>query len=128
MSTPNRPTVFVHSPKKEGVDDGREICTICRKEFERDPFLVQDADLCPECRKTFGGMAYVFCKKCNAVVTRVKPGLTQCGYMVLPGQLLHIDKCPECTPGTVMAVPEEMVGFLKERNLMDREGNIKKED
>lgn len=124
---PSQPRVFTQPRLKNG-DGDRAICSICQKEYERDPLLVQDADLCPECRKTFGGMAYVFCRKCNSVVTRVKPGLTQCGYMVLPGQLLHISACPTCTPGTAMAVPEEMTGFLKEKGLMDRQGKLKSQE
>lgn len=72
-------------------------CTICGKKFEKEPLIVLDWDLCPECRKTYGGMALVFCYGCNAVVTRVKPGFYK-DLLVKSGDILHIRECPKCNP------------------------------
>lgn len=98
------------------VKSGNNVCTMCGKEFEKDPIIVVDGDLCPECRKTYGGMAYIFCMKCNAVVTRVKPGLAM-GLLVKPGDMLHVSECPQCTPGVIKSIPLEVMQNDKSRGI-----------
>lgn len=83
------------------------VCTMCGVTFEPGLVLVQDYDLCPECKKTYGGMAAVFCNKCNVVVARIKPGLSAQGYFVKPGDVLHVTECPTCKPGVTMSTPIE---------------------
>ena len=34
------------------------VCPTCGKTFEKPVVLTRDANLCPECRKTYDGMAY----------------------------------------------------------------------
>ena len=82
-------------------------CTMCGKRFEKEPLVVKDGDLCPECRKTYGGMAYVFCLTCKKITTRIVPGLSAQGILVKPGDVLHVRECPTCHPGIIRSVPIE---------------------
>lgn len=111
MNQPSSPSILV--PEADGI----RTCTMCGKKFERDPILVADADLCPECRKTYGGMAYVFCNTCQKIVTRLKPGLSAKGYLVTPHEILHVPECPGCHPGIVQSMPLEFIEYEKIRGL-----------
>lgn len=99
------------------VSENMKICTMCGKEFEKDVILVKDGDLCPECRKQYGNMAYIFCNKCNAVVTRIQPGLAM-GLLIKPGDMLHVNECPQCTPGVVKSIPVEVEEHAKGKRLL----------
>lgn len=90
-------------------------CTQCGKAFEREPLVVKDGDLCPDCRKTYAGMAFVYCMTCKAVVSRVEPGIASNGYLVKPGDLLHVKACPVCSPGIIESIPVEFTGNEKVR-------------
>lgn len=90
-------------------------CTICGKEFEKDLLILKDQDLCSECRKTFANMAYIYCNTCKTIVTRVTPGMSGCGYLVVPGAILHVNACPKCRPGIVKSIPIEFENYEKGR-------------
>ena len=88
----------------------KRICTMCHKEFDKEPLLVKDWDMCPECRKTYGDMAYIYCNTCKAIVSRATPGLIDGWYLLKPGDILHVNECPVCHPGIVKSIPVEMQG------------------
>ena len=93
-------------PVRRGIN-GAAICSVCGKQFEPEPLLVRDCDLCPECRKTYKDMAFAYCMKCKAVVTRIPAGIMM-GLIVKPGDILHVTECPVCTPGVIRSVPIEV--------------------
>lgn len=91
----------------EVIVPGAAKCSMCGKEYERPLVLTRDSDLCPECRKAYADMAFVYCMKCRKTVTRVRPGMSAGGYMVKPGEVLHVDECPVCSPGVKVSIPRE---------------------
>ena len=97
------------------VKSGMSKCSMCGSEFKADLIIAHDSDLCPECRKKYGGMAFVYCNKCKAIVTRIPPGLAM-GMFIKPYDLLHVNECPKCTPGVVKSIPVEVEAFRNEKS------------
>ena len=94
---------------------GKSKCTMCGDEFDSDLILTHDSDLCPECKKKYGGMAFVYCNKCEAIVTRIHPGLAM-GILIKPYDVVHVNECPQCTPGVVKSIPVGVESFRNEKS------------
>jgi hypothetical protein len=82
------------------VPEGKAVCTMCGKLFDKPVVASRDSDLCPECHDKYKDMAFIYCSQCHAVVSRVSPGAFN-GTIVVPGDILVVDKCPQCADGTV---------------------------
>jgi hypothetical protein len=82
------------------VPQGKSACTMCGKQFDAPAVACRDGDLCPECHDKYKDMAFIYCAGCHAVVSRVQPGAVS-GTIVVPGDILVVDKCPQCAGGTV---------------------------
>lgn len=89
------------------TDANKNICTMCGKEFDKEAIVVKDWDLCPDCRKTYGDMAFLYCLTCKQIVTRIPTGLSM-GILIKPGDILHVKECPTCHPGIVKSIPIEV--------------------
>lgn len=101
----------------EVIVPGASKCSMCGKEYERPLVLTRDSDLCPECRKTYADMAFVYCTKCGKTVTRIRPGMASNGYIVKPGETLHVDECPVCNPWVKVSIPKEFKEYEARRRL-----------
>lgn len=53
---------------------------------------------CHDCSTTHGDVAVFKCNSCGRIVGGIKPGRLDTGYIVAPNQVLHVDRCPKCTP------------------------------
>lgn len=94
---------------------GKVKCSMCQNVFDDEPIKTRDSDLCPECRKKYGGMAFVYCNKCKAIVTRIPPGL-QMGILIKPYDVVHVRECPACSPGIVKSIPVEVEALGNEKS------------
>jgi hypothetical protein len=97
------------------VPAGKVKCSMCQNVFDDEPIKTRDSDLCPECRKKYGGMAFVYCNKCRAIVTRIPPGL-QMGMLIKPYDVVHVRECPACSPGIVKSIPVEVEALRDEKS------------
>lgn len=97
------------------VPTGKAKCTMCGGLFDDEPIKTKDSDLCPECRKKYGGMAFIYCNKCKAIVTRIPTGMAM-GILIKPYDILHVNECPQCTKGVIKSIPLEVeqLRFRKE--------------
>ena len=81
------------------VPQGKSVCSMCGKQFDKPAVACRDSDLCPECLEKFRDMAFIYCSECHAVVSRVQPGAVN-GTIVVPGDIVVTDSCPQCAPKT----------------------------
>lgn len=77
------------------VPEGKAVCTMCGKLYDKPAIVCRDSDLCDECSKKYKDMAFIYCPQCNAVVSRIQPGETN-GTFVGPGDIIVVDSCPQC--------------------------------
>ena len=89
------------------VPEGKRKCSMCGELFDKDVLIVKDGDMCPECRKRYGDMAFLYCNKCRTITARIPTGFAM-GLLIKPGDVLHVTECPKCTPGVVKSIPLEV--------------------
>lgn len=77
-------------------------CLMCAKPLMMRPYSGSPDQVCPDCFKTYSECAKLVCLKCNVVVARVKPGVTDSGYRVRKMAVLHIDQCNVCFKGETL--------------------------
>ena len=77
-----------------------KICAWCGKPLAGEISHPSDKPgWCHDCSTTYGDVAVFQCLNCGRAPAGVKPGVTDTGYVVKPNQVLHIRRCPLCTPG-----------------------------
>ena len=82
------------------VPQDKSVCTMCGALFDKPAIVCRDSDLCPKCMTKYKDMAFIYCSQCHAVVSRVKPGVVN-DTIAAPGDIIVVDKCPQCTAGMV---------------------------
>lgn len=96
--------------------DEPKFCAWCKKPLFGEISRPNDKPgWCHDCSTTHGDIAVFQCVKCGRAVGGVKPGITDIGYTIKPNQVLHIDKCPDCTPDLEKSTCIEFERFLKEK-------------
>jgi len=83
-------------------------CLMCAKPFLMRPYSGIPDQVCPECWKLYNECAKLICWKCNVVIARVKPGVTDSGFHIRKRAVLHLDKCNVCAPGLTESIVIEI--------------------
>jgi hypothetical protein len=83
-------------------------CLLCSKPLMVPRYEGAFDQVCPECWETYDECARVICTKCQVVVARVKPGVTDTGYHIRRRSVLHLDKCNVCATGTEQSIIIEL--------------------
>ena len=78
-------------------------CLLCTKPFVMPKYTGAPDQICPECAKTYSEAARLVCAKCKSTIGRVAPGVTESGYYIRPGSLLHTSACNICEPGLAVS-------------------------
>lgn len=74
-------------------------CLMCGKPYLMPYFVGTPDQLCGECIKTYADTAKVICRKCKAVICRLKPKMLASGFYIRPHGILHVEACGICRPG-----------------------------
>lgn len=90
-------------------------CLMCGKPYLMPYFIGTPDQLCGECMKTYADTAKVICRKCKAVICRLKPKMLASGFYIRPHSLLHVEACGICRPGLKESVIEEIEEWERER-------------
>ena len=91
-----------------------QLCAWCKKPLFGEVSYPKDKPgWCHDCSTTYGDVAVFQCNNCGRAIGGIKPGKTDIGYVVRPNQVLHVDKCPECTPDLVKSTCIEFDAYLK---------------
>ena len=90
-------------------------CLMCGKPYLMPYFIGTPDQLCGECMKTYADTAKVICRKCKAVICRLKPKMLASGFYIRPHSLLHVEACGICRPGLKESAIEEIEEWERER-------------
>ncbi len=74
-------------------------CLVCGLPYLMRPYVGDPDQVCPDCFKVYYECAKLKCYKCQVVVARIQPGVTDSGYHIRKSAVLHLDKCNVCSPG-----------------------------
>jgi hypothetical protein len=88
-------------------------CLLCSKPLMMLRYEGTPDQVCPECWETYDECARVICMKCQVVVARVKPGVTDTGYHIRRRSVLHLDKCNVCATGSEQSTIIELDQWAK---------------
>jgi hypothetical protein len=76
------------------------ICAICGIPFI--PRIISSSkvefvdNLCERCAKDLKEAALIVCKTCRRPIGRIQAKKLECGYIVKPGEILHVSECCNC--------------------------------
>jgi len=90
-------------------------CLMCGKPYLMPYFVGTPDQLCGECLKTYADTAKVICRKCKAVICRLKPKMLSSGFYIRPHSLLHVEACGICRPGLRESVIQEIEEWERAR-------------
>lgn len=101
-----------------------QMCALCGAPF-RMPILTSNKvefidNLCETCRDALKEAAVIVCTKCKKPIGRIEAKKLECGYIVQPAEILHVDECPRCNPNCISSKFIEVESWIN--NI--REGKI----
>lgn len=108
----------------EHTDNFEKIptCAICGTPFV--PKIITSSkvkfadNLCERCAKDLKEAALIVCKTCRRPIGRILANKLDCGYVVKPGEILHVLECCNCNKDCISSEIIE-VGYWK-RNIKER--------
>lgn len=90
-------------------------CLMCGKPYLMPYFVGTPDQLCGECMKTYADTAKVICRKCKAVICRLKPKMLASGFYIRPHGILHVEACGICRPGLRESAIQEIEEWERAR-------------
>lgn len=90
-------------------------CLMCGKPYLMPYFVGTPDQLCGECMKTYADTAKVICRKCKAVICRLKPKMLASGFYIRPHGILHVETCGICRPGLRESLIQEIEEWERAR-------------
>lgn len=74
-------------------------CLLCAKPFLMPAYSGFPDQVCPDCYHVYADCAIVICKICKIAIAKVRPHMTESGFLVKPRMVLHSTSCSICSPG-----------------------------
>ena len=88
-------------------------CLMCMKPFIMPMYVGTPDQLCPECWTTYDEAARVVCLHCQITVARLVPKLLDCGFLIRPRHVYHVDACNVCRRQIVSSNVIEITEWMR---------------